>query len=98
MAVFELDCPCCRATLLVDSESQSVLSYEPGVPESKPTDLFQEVERVKASEQTRDKRFDKQIDVHRRHGEALEQRFDGLLKKAKDGGPVKRGLRDIDLD
>lgn len=98
MAVFDVDCPCCRASLVVDAESKTVLSYTPGQPKSKPTDLFQEVDRIKATEQTRDKRFEKQLDVHRRQGAAMERRFDGLLKKAKDAGPIKPGLRDIDLD
>ncbi len=98
MAVFEVECPCCRAALLVDPESRTILSHEPAEPETKPTDLFAEVERVKESERTRDARFAKQLDAQRRQEAAMENRFEGLLKQAKKSGPVGPGLRDIDLD
>lgn len=98
MAVFEAECPCCRAELTIDSVSRTVLSHEPAEPENRPADLFAEVERIKESERTRDARFAKQLDAQKRQDEAMESRFDDLLKRAGKSGPVRPGLRDIDLD
>lgn len=98
MAVFEVECPCCRADLTIDPVSRTILSHEPAEPETRPTDLFAEVERIKKSEGTRDARFARQLDAQRRQEEAMENRFDDLLKKAGKSGPVRPGLRDIDLD
>lgn len=97
MAVFEVDCPCCRAALLVDAGSKTILSHKPAKPETQATDLLEEVERVKASEKSRDARFVKHLDAQRRQGAGIEQRFADLLEKAKTD-PSVPGLRDIDLD
>ncbi len=98
MALFEVECPCCRAALAVDSVSRTILSHEPAEPETKPADLLEEMQRIKESERTRDARFAKQLDAQRRQEAAMENRFEGLLQKARKSGPARPGLRDIDLD
>ncbi len=51
-----------------------------------------------AAESGREERFRKRLDAQRQHDKTLDKRFEGLLKKAKDGGPPERFTRDIDLD
>jgi hypothetical protein len=96
--VFEVECPCCGATLEIDADSGRVLGHRKAARPSSPEDLGEAVKRLRAQENTRDERFRKQVEAERAHGQSLEKRFDGLLKKARNEGPAERGLRDIDLD
>jgi hypothetical protein len=96
--VFEIECPCCGAALEVDAESGRILSHRKPEPSSSPTDLGEAVKRLRSEESTRDARFRKQVEAERAHNQALDKRFDGLLKKARKEGPGPRVPRDIDLD
>jgi len=96
--VFQIECPCCGAALEVDGERRVVLSHVVPKPEHLPVDLKEAVLDLKAREQTREKRFSKQFQAEKKHGQDLQKRFDGLLKIAKSKGPPERPLRDIDLD
>ena len=96
--LYNLTCPCCGAVLEVDAATQTILTHQAPKPESVPEDLQEAVKRLKAEQGTRDQRFREQVDLERQHGLTLENRFEGLLKKARTEGPQKPGLRDIDLD
>jgi len=96
--IYNLTCSCCGAILEVDAATQTVLTHQAPKPESVPEDLQEAVKRLKAEQGTRDQRFREQVDLERQHGQTLENRFEGLLKKARIEGPRKPGLRDIDLD
>ena len=96
--VFEVECPCCGATLEIDAESGHVLAHRKPERSTTPTDLSEAVKRLRSEESTRDERFRKQVEAERAHGQSLEKRFDGLLKKARSEGPTPRPIRDIDLD
>lgn len=96
--VFEIHCPCCKALLKVDSETQAVISHQE--PEKPPAieDLGAAVQRLKGEEQKRDQVFRKQVEAEKTHGKVLEKKFDELLKQAKTEPSGKPGIRDIDLD
>jgi hypothetical protein len=96
--VFEIECPCCGATLEIDAETGHLLAHRKPQPASSPADLGEAVKRLRSQESTRDERFRKQVEAERTHTQALDKRFDGLLKKARTEGPAPRVLRDIDLD
>lgn len=96
--VFDVECPCCRASLEVDAERRVILSHQPAKPEHVPKDLREAVLDLKSEERTRDERFREQFAAERRQGQDLQKRFDGLLKKARAEGPPKKFTRDIDLD
>jgi hypothetical protein len=97
--LFEVECPCCGATIEIDAGSRLIVGHRKPVPRSvAPPDLREAVERLRSEESTRDERFRKQVEVERAHGKTLEKRFDGLLKKARSEGPVTRPPRDFDLD
>jgi hypothetical protein len=96
--VFELECPCCKALLKVDAETQAVISHH--VPEKPPLieDLGLAVQKLKGEEQRRDQVFRKQVEAEKAHGKILEKKFEELLKQAKTEPVGKPGIRDIDLD
>ena len=96
--LYNLTCPCCGAVLEVDAATQTILTHQAPKPESVPEDLQETVRLLKAEQGTRDERFREQVDLERQHGQTLDNRFEGLLKKARTEGPQKPGLRDIDLD
>jgi hypothetical protein len=96
--VFEVECPCCGATLEIDADNGCILSHRKAERSSTPPDLGEAVKRLRSEESTRDERFRKQVEAERAHGQSLQKRFDGLLKKARDEGPTPRPTRDIDLD
>jgi hypothetical protein len=95
--VLEVECPCCGATIEVDAETGHVLAHRKPERPASPADLGEAVKRLRSQESTRDERFRKQVEAERAHGQSLEKRFDGLLKKARNE-PVQRPTRDIDLD
>ena len=82
----------------MDAATQTILTHQAPKPESVPEDLQEAVQRLKAEQGARDERFRQQVDLERQHGQTLENRFEGLLKKARTEGPQKPALRDIDLD
>ncbi len=96
--VFEIECPCCGATLEVDSETEAILSHQAPKPKEAPLDLQKAVQDLKSEEGSRDQRFREQVQAERQHGKVLDKRFEGLLKKARTEGPQEQVLRDIDLD
>jgi hypothetical protein len=96
--VFQVQCPCCRATLEIDPETQTVLSHEQPRPSASPASLQDAVRRLKQEQNTRDERFQKKVEEERQHGKSLEKRFEGLLRKAREDPAEDRFPRDIDLD
>ena len=96
--VFEVECPCCGATLEIDAESGHVLAHRKADRTATPADLGEAVKRLRSQESTRGERFRKQVEAERAHGQSLAKRFDGLLKKARSEDPAPRLPRDIDLD
>ncbi len=96
--LFEVRCPCCKAVLQVDAETQLVIAHQP--PEKTPPieDLKEAVEKLKGEEKKRDQIFRQQFEAEKTHGKVLEKKFDQLLKQAKAEPAGKPGIRDIDLD
>ena len=97
-AVFQIDCPCCKAILKVDPETQAVLSFKELEKPPVIEDLGAAVQRLKGEEQKRDQVFRKQVEAEKSHGKILEKKFDELLRQAKSEPVGKPRVRDIDLD
>jgi hypothetical protein len=96
--LFDVECPCCKATLKVDPETRAVISHK--VPE-KPApieDLAAAVAKLKGEAGRRDEVFRKQIEVEKSRGQVLNTKFDELLRQAKENPDVAPPKRDIDLD
>ena len=96
--LFDVECPCCQATLKVDPETRAVISHK--VPE-KPApieDLAAAVNKLKGEAGRRDEVFRKQVEAEKSRGQLLNTKFDELLRQAKENPDVTPPKRDIDLD
>ncbi len=96
--IFEVKCPCCDATLQVDSELHLVINHRE--PEKKPAieDLNTAVQQLKGEAARRNDAFEKSFASHLSGEKIREKKFDELLKQAKEdkgGAPPKRPF---DLD
>jgi hypothetical protein len=97
-AMFDVQCPCCEATLKIDAETRAVIAHT--IPE-KPKlieDLAAEVVKLKGAEARRDEVFQKQVEAQKSHGRVLEKKFDELFKRVKESPDEAPPMRDIDLD
>ncbi len=96
--LFEVECPCCNATLKIDPETRAVIAHT--VPEKPPAieDLAAAVAKLKGEAGRRDEVFRKQFEAEKSHGRVLEKKFDELLKQAKEKPDLTPPRRDIDLD
>ena len=93
---YEVTCPCCQSTLVIDEGLRRVVRHvEPERPDKpKLDDAHQILADAKAR---RDALFEQSVQSERTRGDALSKRFEEALKQAKDE-PVSRPKRDFDLD
>jgi hypothetical protein len=96
--MFELDCPCCHATLKVDSGTRAVISHKEKPRPRTVEDLEEAVQKLKGEEGRRDELFRKSFEAEKSHGAVLAKKFDELFKQAKDDPDKRPPQRDIDLD
>lgn len=93
---FELTCPCCRSTLVIDEGLRRVVRHQEPEREDKPK--LDQAHQILASEKARrDELFERSVESERGRGDALSKRFEEALKQAKDE-PVSKPTRDFDLD
>ena len=93
---FELTCPCCQATLVVDAGLKRVVRHVE--PERADKPKLDEAHRILAEEKARrDALFDRAVESERTRGDALSRRFEDALRQAHDE-PVTKPKRDFDLD
>ena len=93
---FEVTCPCCQSTLVVDEGLKRVLRHV--VPERADKPVLDEAQRILAEEQARrEALFEKSVQAERTRGDVLAQRFEDALKQARDE-PISKPTRDFDLD
>lgn len=93
---FEVTCPCCQSTLVIDEGLQRVLRHV--VPERADKPELDEAQRILAEEQARrEALFEKSVLAERSRGDVLSKRFEDALKQAQ-GEPITKPTRDFDLD
>jgi predicted GNAT family N-acyltransferase len=93
---FEVTCPCCQATLVIDDGLKRVIRHS--VPERADKPKLDEAERILADEVARrEALFERSVVAERTRGDVLSKRFEDALKEAKKE-PVERPARDFDLD
>lgn len=97
-AVFEIKCPCCEATLQVDSETQLVINHRQ--VEKKPLieDLQAAVQQLKGEAEHRNDVFEKSFASHRAGEQVRERKFEELLKQAKADPSAPGPRRPFDLE
>lgn len=91
-----IKCPCCAAELEIEAGGASVRAVGVKGKPAAEVDLAAEVARLREAPKEREQAFQRSMDAERSRAKTLDDRFEQLLKKAKDG-PVKPWNRDIDL-
>ena len=93
---YEVTCPCCHSTLVIDAGLRRVVSHvEPERPDKPKLD---DAHRILADEKARrDSLFEQSVQSERTRGDALSRRFEEALKQA-NAEPVTKPSRDFDLD
>jgi hypothetical protein len=93
---FEVTCPCCQSTLVIDEGLKRVLRHV--APERADKPELDEAQRILAAEQARrESLFEQSVQAERTRGDVLSKRFEDALKQARDE-PVTKPTRDFDLD
>ncbi len=95
---FEIVCPCCGGTLVIDANLRRVVSHVDPEREGGRPDL-DAAQRILAEEAARrEAAFQQSVQAEKTRGDALSKRFEEALRQARQepiGPPPKR---DFDLD
>ena len=92
----DVECPCCHALLVVDTNLGRVVSHKDPDRGNKPE--LSDAERILAEAAARrEEMFQQSVNSEKTRGDALSKRFEEALRQAKDE-PVTKPLRDFDLD
>jgi hypothetical protein len=92
----EVVCPCCQATLVIDTNLGRIVSHKEPERGDKPE--LSDAQRILAEQAARrEAMFQQSVDSEKTRGDALSKRFEEALKQAKQE-PVTKPLRDFDLD
>jgi hypothetical protein len=92
----EVACPCCKATLVVDTNLGRVVSCKEAESGDKPE--LSDAERILAEQAARREAiFQQSVDSEKTRGDALSRRFEEALRQARQE-PVTKPMRDFDLD
>ena len=93
---FETNCPCCRATLVIDVNLRRIVRHvEP--PSGEMPELNDAHRLVDEQARRREELFQQSVAAERTRGDALSKRFEEALRQAKQE-PITKPLRDFDLD
>src|SRR6266542_1755621 len=92
----EVTCPCCQATLVIDTNLARVVSHKEPDRGNKPE--LSEAQRIIAEEAARREAiFQQSVESEKGRGDALSKRFEEALRQARNE-PVTKPTRDFDLD
>ena len=93
---FDVTCPCCKSTLVIDQGLQRVVRHVE--PERADKPQLDEAQNILAQEKARrEALFAKSVESERTRGDALSKRFEDALKQAQDE-PITKPTRAFDLD
>ena len=93
---FEITCPCCQATLVIDANLKRVVRHEEPVRGDRP-ELSDAHRLLREEEARRESLFQQSVAAERTRGDALSRRFEEALKQANTE-PITKPTRDFDLD
>jgi hypothetical protein len=93
---FETICPCCQATLVIDTNLRRIVRHEEPVRGDRPE--LSDAQRILADEAARrEALFQQSVNAERTRGDALSKRFEEALRQANKE-PITKPTRDFDLD
>ena len=92
---FTIICPCCEATMTIDSSTGALLAHE---EKSKPLASFDEmVKGLDKQKQQREQIFAQELSSMKDRDRILEEKFQEAKKRAgKDTGKIYRNPLDLD--
>jgi hypothetical protein len=92
----ELTCPCCRSTLVVDTNLGRIVAHHEPERGDKPE--LSDAARILADQQARrESLFEQSIAAEKSRDDVLARRFEEALNQARTE-PITRPVRDFDLD
>jgi len=94
---FLIECPCCGASLTIDTALGKVVSHEAPPPKRNALDLDHAAALLKEQAARREALFNQSSEDVKIQSQLLERKFEAALEKSKDE-PITRPTRDIDLD
>ena len=88
----EVICPCCQATLVIDTNLGRVVGHEEPERGNKPE--LSDAQRILAEEAARrEAMFQQSVESEKTRGDALSRRFEEALKQARTE-PITKPTRD----
>jgi len=93
----EVQCPCCRASLTVDSGSGDVIMHRE-VKTNVTLDLGEAAQALRKDAQRREKDFKKSLEAERKKEDILQSKFEEAVRRAKEEPDKGPPPREIDLD
>ncbi len=93
---FEITCPCCEATIVIDRISGEILLHKEKEKKSG-LSLDAMVSNLKTEKSEADKRFEKQLEAQKDRTRILEEKFKEAMQRA-DKDPDKKPVNPLDLD
>jgi len=92
----EVTCPCCRSSLVIDTNLRRVVSHRE--PERADMPKLDEATRILADEAARrEALFQQSVEAEKSRDDALTRRFEEALRQASKE-PITKPTRDFDLD
>ncbi len=93
---FETTCPCCQATLVIDTNLRRIVRHEEPARGDRPE--LSDAQRILEEEAARREAiFQQSVSAERTRGDALSRRFEEALRQAREE-PITKPTRDFDLD
>jgi hypothetical protein len=93
---FEVTCPCCKSTLVIDEGLKRVV--RPVEPERADKPKLDDAHQILADAKARrDALFEQSVASEKTRGDALSKRFEEAMKQASQE-PLTKPSRDFDLD
>lgn len=93
---FATVCPCCHATLVIDTNLRRIVRHEEPVRGDRPE--LDEAQHILAQEAARrEALFQESVNAEKTRGDALSKRFEEALRQARQE-PITKPTRDFDLD
>ncbi len=94
---FEVACPCCGATLVIDKNLQRIVRHEEPEREDRPD--LDAAQKILADEAARREAiFQHSVEAEKSRPDALSKRFEEALKQAQQEPVTPPPKRDFDLD
>ncbi len=93
---FEITCPCCEATIIIDRISGEILLHKEKEKKSG-LSLDAMVSNLKSEKSEADKKFEKQLEAQKDRTRILEEKFKEAMQRA-DKDPDKKPVNPLDLD